>query len=69
MDDIVFKEENVQRVYQYLRRIAQRMNIDTYRFLKKSPKTSELKYQVEGKPEDCLTTILKYIIQFNNSDK
>ena len=69
MDEIVFKEESVQRVYQYLRRIAQKMNIDTYTFLKKSPKTSELQYQVEGKPEDCLTCVLKYVIQVSNSDK
>ena len=68
MDDIVFKEESVQRVYQHLRRIAQKINLDTYKFLKKCQKTSELQYQVEGNPEDCLTCVLKYVIQFNNSD-
>ena len=69
MDEIVFKEESVQRVYQYLRRIAQKINLDAYKFLKERPETSELQYQVEGNPEDCLTCILKYVIQFNNSDK
>ena len=65
MDEMVFKEESVQRVYQYLRRIAEKINLDAYKFLKASPKTSGLQYQVEGKPEDCLTCILKYVIQFN----
>ena len=53
MDDIEFKSEPFQRVFQYLRHYSNGSNLDSFCFNK---------YQVEGPVEDCLKMILQYVI-------
>ena len=52
MDETVFKEESVQRVYQYLKRRHAESDLDTFK-LKYDP------YMPEGKESDCLDCICR----------
>ena len=54
MDDIEFKSEPYQRVFQYLRRYFFGSNLDSFCFNKN---------QVEGPVEECLKMILQYEIE------
>lgn len=52
MDETVFKEESVQRVYQYLKRRDGESDLDTFK-LKYDP------YKPEGKESDCLDCLCR----------
>ena len=47
-DESVFKEDSVQRVFQYLKRFANSVSMDSFSYSKQ-----------EGNTEECLSTILK----------
>ena len=54
-DEVVFREESVQRVYQYLRRRMARQSLDSF----------HLKYDCnkpEGRENECLDCIIKYVL-------
>ena len=51
MDELVFKEESVQRVFQYLRRRSAKQDLDSFK-LKYNPN------KPEGKESECLQCVL-----------
>ncbi len=48
-DETVFKDNGVQRVFQYLRRFESKMSLDNFVYS-----------EPEGKSIECLSTILRY---------
>lgn len=49
LDEHVFREKSVQRVYQYLRRMKAKQNLDQFR----------LSERPEGKENECLDCLLE----------
>ena len=49
LDEHVFREKSVQRVYQYLRRMKAKQNLDQFR----------LSERPEGKKNECLDCLLE----------
>ena len=51
MDEQVFREESVQRVYQYLRRMKAKQDLDGFKL--------QLSERPEGKENECLDCLLE----------
>lgn len=54
-DEVVFREESVQRVYQYLRRRMAKQSLDSFHLKYDSNKP-------EGRENECLDWIIKYVL-------
>ena len=53
MDEQVFRKESVQRVYQYLKRMKAKQDLDGFKL--------QLPERPEGKEDECLDCLLEYV--------